>query len=424
MAARPPARRRRAAGLPGIVYRRDAIDWQHTGTPHQLDLWRITRQAMRSTDLDQMIAVLLGALAPGLPHRQQPRTHPYTLHGRQVDVYHDGRWVEVGECGLAHPRVLAAAGLPGRSGLALGMGLDRLLMLVKHIPDIRLLRSGDPRISRQMHDLARYQQVSVMPPITRDLSIAVGQDDDQETLGDRVRDALGADTSCVEEVRVLSATTCQQLPASAISRLGARPGQKNLLVRVVLRDLETTLTNQTANALRDRIYRALHQGTEYQWAEKLLREREPVIGPGTGGACRNEGSRPGQPASGTAAPSLSPLRAITLRDRYSAWRRAHSRRLSGRRAGCRSRPRPCRSGNSVLMRRRDRNPVRSRMSSGTAQVATMSGGIERFRAGRAAAGARRPGGGPILKTWTGACSAVPARGTLVTRRTSRSCGTG
>jgi hypothetical protein len=91
-------------------------------------------------------------------------------------------------------------------------------------------------------------------------------DDDEATLGGRVRDALGADTSCVEEVRVLSATAYQQLPESAICRLGAKPGQKNLLVRIVLRDLEKTLTNQTANALRDRIYRALHQGTEYQWA--------------------------------------------------------------------------------------------------------------------------------------------------------------
>ena len=251
---------------PGIVYRRDAIDWQHTGTPHQLDLWRITRRAMRSTDMDQMIAVLLGALAPGRPCRQQPRTHPYTLDGRQVDVYHDGRWVEVGECGLAHPGVLAAAGLPGRGGLALGMGLDRLLMLVKQIPDIRLLRCGDPRITCQMLDLARYQAVSSMPPVTRDLSVAVPDDDDEETLGDRVRGALGADTACVEEVRVLSATAYQQLPASAIGRLGAKPGQKNLLVRVVLRDLGKTLTNETANALRDRIYRALHQGTEYQWA--------------------------------------------------------------------------------------------------------------------------------------------------------------
>jgi phenylalanyl-tRNA synthetase alpha chain len=117
-----------------------------------------------------------------------------------------------------------------------------------------------------MLDLARYQPVSAMPAITRDMSVAVSADDDEETLGDRVRDALGADASCVEEVKELSATAYRQLPAAAIGRLGARPGQKNLLVRVVLRDLDKTLTNQAANALRDRIYRALHQGTEYQWA--------------------------------------------------------------------------------------------------------------------------------------------------------------
>jgi hypothetical protein len=107
----PPALRQLAGepggdvllACPGIVYRRDAIDWQHTGTPHQLDLWRITRRAVSDTDLDEMIAVLLGALTPGLPRRQQPRTHPYTLHGRQVDVHRDGRWVEVWEWGLAHP---------------------------------------------------------------------------------------------------------------------------------------------------------------------------------------------------------------------------------------------------------------------------------------------------------------------------------
>jgi phenylalanyl-tRNA synthetase alpha chain len=181
-------------------------------------------------------------------------------------VLQHGRWVEVWECGLAHPGVLAAAGLRGCGGLALGMGLDRLLMLVKHIPDIRLLRSGDPRVARQMLDLARYQPVSAMPAITRDLSVAVGDDDDEETLGDRVRDALGAQASCVEEVRVLSATAWPHLPASAIARLGARPGQKNLLVRVVLRDLDRTITSEAANVLRDRIYRALHQGTEHQWA--------------------------------------------------------------------------------------------------------------------------------------------------------------
>jgi phenylalanyl-tRNA synthetase alpha chain len=56
---------------PGIVYRRDAIDWQHSGTPHQLDLWRITRRATTDADMDEMISHLLDALTPDLPSRQE-----------------------------------------------------------------------------------------------------------------------------------------------------------------------------------------------------------------------------------------------------------------------------------------------------------------------------------------------------------------
>jgi phenylalanyl-tRNA synthetase alpha chain len=248
------------------VYRRDAIDWQHTGTPHQLDLWRITSWPVTGADMDEMIVGLLEALVPGLASQEHQRVHPYTLHGRQVDVRYADRWVEAWECGLAHPDVLAAAGLAGRGGLALGMGLDRLLMLVKGIPDIRLLRSQEPRAARQMLDLAPYQRVSAQPAITRDLSIAVAADEDEETLGDHVREALGADAARVEEVRVLSATTCAQLPPAALARLGASLAQKNLLVRVVLRDLDATLTSEAANDLRDKIYQALHRGTRHQWA--------------------------------------------------------------------------------------------------------------------------------------------------------------
>ena len=53
----------------------------------------------------------------------------------------------------------------------------------------------------------------------------------------------------------------------------------NLLVRVVLRDLDKTLTNQAANALRDRIYRALHQATEHQRARWPLASARAATGP-------------------------------------------------------------------------------------------------------------------------------------------------
>lgn len=245
---------------PGIVYRRDAIDRLHTGTPHQLDLWRIARRPLDNADLDEMIALLVDTLAPGRRWRTEPRVHPYTVDGRQVDVQDGCSWVEVWECGLAHPDVLRGAGLAGWHGLALGMGLDRLLMLRKHVPDIRLLRSADPRVRSQMLDLGPYRAVSDMPAVVRDLSVAVDADDDAERLGDRVRNALGDDAAAVEEVAVLSETGYDDLPASAIARMGMDRRHKNLLVRVVLRHLEHTLTDSDANALRDRIYVALHAG--------------------------------------------------------------------------------------------------------------------------------------------------------------------
>jgi phenylalanyl-tRNA synthetase alpha chain len=253
---------------PGVVYRRDAIDRLHAATPHQLDLWRISRRPLGHDDLDGMVRLLVRALAPGRPYRCEPRTHPYTLDGRQVDVRWDGEWVEVWECGLAHPEVLARAGLDGWGGLALGMGLDRLLMLRKGIPDIRLLRSTDPRIAGQMTDLAPYRPVSAMPPIRRDLSVAVPADDTAEDLGDRVREALGPDADAVEEVAVLAQTPHDRLPPQAVARLGIHPGQKNVLVRVVLRHLERTLTDEEANRMRDRVYAALHRGSAHQWAAR------------------------------------------------------------------------------------------------------------------------------------------------------------
>jgi phenylalanyl-tRNA synthetase alpha chain len=268
----PPALRALAADplddavlvCPGIVYRRDAIDRLHTGTPHQLDLWRVSRRPLTNADMDEMITLLVDALAPGRRWRAEPRIHPYTIDGRQVDVQDDHAWVEVWECGLAHPEVLARAGLAGWHGLALGLGLDRLLMLRKDIPDIRLLRSADPRVAGQMVDLAPYRAVSTMPTVVRDLSVAVDADDDVERLGDRVRDALGADADAVEEVAVLSETAYEQLPASAIARMGMHRRQKNVLLRVVLRHLERTLTDREANALRDRVYTALHAGGAHE----------------------------------------------------------------------------------------------------------------------------------------------------------------
>lgn len=248
---------------PGVVYRRDEIDRLHSGEPHQLDLWCVRRGAtLTHEDLRTMIAEVTRALLPGVEHRTSSANHPYTLDGLQIDVRAGGAWIEIGECGLAHPRVLEEAGLrcPPHSGLALGVGLDRVLMLRKNVPDIRLLRATDPRIASQMLDLSPYRAVSSMPPVVRDLSLMVSDDLSMEEVGDRVRNALGERASVVELIECRGETPYAELPARAVLRMGAKPAQKNLLLRVVLRDLERSLTQEEANALRDTIYLALHQG--------------------------------------------------------------------------------------------------------------------------------------------------------------------
>jgi phenylalanyl-tRNA synthetase alpha chain len=232
---------------PGVVYRRDAIDRLHTGTPHQLDLWALDTGA----DLLDLVGVALAAALPGAAWRTAPATHPYTTGGREIEArVAGGSWVEVGECGIAAAHVLRR---PGSTGLALGLGLDRLLMLRKGIDDIRLLRSADPRVSRQMTDLSPYRPVSSHPAAHRDLSVALPADVTAEDLGDRVRTLLGPDAHLVEEVTIISVTPAGRLPAASRDRLQLRDGEANVLLRVVLRDLRGALPKQRANALRDRL---------------------------------------------------------------------------------------------------------------------------------------------------------------------------
>ncbi|GAA1487688.1 hypothetical protein [Brachybacterium sacelli] len=249
--------------VPGLAYRRDAVDRHHVGEPHQVDLWRV--RSTPDTDdgeLLAMIGCLVDAVLPGTEWTATDAVHPYTVGGRQIDVIHDGECLELAECGRIHPEVLRGSGLDPEqwSGLALGMGLERALMLRKGIPDIRYLRAEDPRIVSQMLTLEPWRHVSSLPASRRDLSVVLDAEEDEETLGDRIRTALGDDADVIESVEVLSRTAHGDLPEAARSRLGTQEGQVNLLLRIVLRPLDRTLTSDQANAMRNTIYRAVHEG--------------------------------------------------------------------------------------------------------------------------------------------------------------------
>lgn len=263
--------------MPGLTYRRDCVDRIHSAEPHHLDLWRLKKESqLNNDDLMNMIDICMGSAIPGIKWRVIPSPHPYTQNGVQIDALWNDKWIEVGECGLAHPQIIKENinNYEGMSGLAMGLGLDRLLMVRKNIPDIRLLRSNDLRISSQMQDLGIYKPVSLMPPVTRDLSIVLDNDMTDDDIGDIVRESLQEHAEIVELVETLSQTPYQELPEAAKIRLGISPSQKNILLRVVLRALDRTLTTEECNEYRDQIYAALHKGTEWHWASHDRQNKE------------------------------------------------------------------------------------------------------------------------------------------------------
>ncbi len=245
---------------PGIVYRRDVIDRLHVPNPHQLDLWLISERIKTKDDLVSIIDIILNSLIKNCEYKLTDAVHPYTTDGVQIDVNVNGEWIEVGECGLASKSVLDLAGKP-LYGLAIGLGLDRLTMIVKKIKDIRLLKDKNKKISEQMYDLKPYKDVSKMPINKKDISIAVHEDLQEEEIGDIINEACSDYLEYIEEVKVISETSYENLPDVAIKRMGMETHHKNVLLRIILRHLSKTIDTDEAKNIRNIIYNKLHQGS-------------------------------------------------------------------------------------------------------------------------------------------------------------------
>lgn len=248
---------------PGITFRRDSRDRWHCAAPHQMDIWVLGDPQLSTHEhLLRLVGDILQAAVPEKPWVYSDSPHHYTEGGIEVNVINDGAPVEVLECGRIAQSLLERLQIdPSRhGGLALGMGLDRLTMLHKGIPDIRLLRDQNERVQAQMHDLNPWRAVSRLPSIARDISLAVTPGLSEEVLTEKMLLAAGDCAEWIEEMQVRGRWGFADLPVQAIERLGLLPGQENVLLRVVLRDCSRSITTAEANALYADIQCALHEG--------------------------------------------------------------------------------------------------------------------------------------------------------------------
>jgi phenylalanyl-tRNA synthetase alpha chain len=253
--------------LPGLAYRRDVSDKKHVSQVHMLEMWRVVKNSARSVvvkeDLLKVVRGVAKTAAPGWKLRIEDSPHPYTNQGIEVNAVMGDRDIEILECGLIKEDILKNAGLDPKkhSGWALGMGLDRLVMTIKNIPDIRYLRSKNPKIATQMMNIEPYREVSDQPAIKRDMSYCVPDNYVEEDVSADIRQALGKDIDALEDVQIISQTEYDKLPDHIKERLGIKTGQKNLLVRITLRHLEKSITNKEANDMYERIYKKVNYGS-------------------------------------------------------------------------------------------------------------------------------------------------------------------
>ncbi len=129
----------------GRCYRRDAVDATHMPVFHQVDGFMVG-EAITFADLKGVLTAFAREMfGAGTQARFQPGYFPFTEPSAELAVTFGGRWLELGGCGMFHPRVLEMGGIdPERySAFAFGLGVDRPAMVRYGIPDIRLLWEND-----------------------------------------------------------------------------------------------------------------------------------------------------------------------------------------------------------------------------------------------------------------------------------------
>ncbi len=151
---------------PGRVFRNEAISSRSHCIFHQIEGLYIDEN-VSFADLKQTIQFFTTELFGKSKIRMRPSYFPFTEPSAEVDVYWglnsetDYRitkgtgWLEIMGCGMVDPAVLKNMNVdPDQfSGYAFGMGIERIVMLLYQMSDIRMFFENDIRMLEQFKSL-------------------------------------------------------------------------------------------------------------------------------------------------------------------------------------------------------------------------------------------------------------------------------
>ena len=123
----------------GKVYRKDD-DSTHLPMFHQVEGIYVDQDVNFANLKDLINQILLKIFGKDVDVRFRPSYFPFTEPSAEVDILsEDGKWLEILGCGIVNPIVLDNCNIdPNKySGLAFGLGVERIAMLKYGVNDIR-----------------------------------------------------------------------------------------------------------------------------------------------------------------------------------------------------------------------------------------------------------------------------------------------
>ncbi|URQ65092.1 phenylalanine--tRNA ligase subunit alpha [SAR86 cluster bacterium] len=134
LASKPPI----AVVSPGKVYRKDD-DATHLPMFHQIEGLYVDENVNFAHLKDLIYKICHSLFGEEAQLRFRPSYFPFTEPSAEVDVLFGDKWLEILGCGVVNPKVLDNCGIDPQkySGLAFGLGIERIAMLKYEVKDIR-----------------------------------------------------------------------------------------------------------------------------------------------------------------------------------------------------------------------------------------------------------------------------------------------
>ena len=123
----------------GKVYRKDD-DATHLPMFHQVEGIYVDENVSFAQLKDLIYKIIYALFTRDVELRFRPSYFPFTEPSAEVDILSkDGKWLEILGCGIVNPIVLENCNINSTkySGLAFGLGIERIAMLKHGVKDIR-----------------------------------------------------------------------------------------------------------------------------------------------------------------------------------------------------------------------------------------------------------------------------------------------